>query len=93
MEVTATTVAVNVALLSPVGIFTLPGTVIFVLVLESAMLAVLEAAAVNVTLQVEVPGALTVAGEQVRLLSCTAAARLMAACWLCPLRVAVTVAF
>jgi hypothetical protein len=93
LEVTAATVAVNVALLSPAVMLTLPGTVIFVLVLESATLAVPEAAAVKVTVQVEVPGALTVAGEQVKLLSCAAAAMLMVACWLWPLKFAVTVAF
>jgi hypothetical protein len=64
----AATVAVNVALLSPVAILTLPGTVILALVLDSVTLEVLEAAAVSVTVQVEVPGAFTVAGEQVKLL-------------------------
>ena len=64
-----------------------------VLVLDSVTLAALEAAAVRLTVQVEVPGALTVAGEQVKLLICTAAARLIVACWLWPLRVAVTIAF
>jgi len=62
-------VAVNVALLSPAVILTLPGTVTLVLVLDSVTLEVLDAAAVRVTVQVEVPGAFTVAGEQVRLLS------------------------
>ena len=60
--------AVNVALLSPAPTVTLPGTVTLVLVLSSVMLAALEVAAVSVTVQVEVPGALTVAGEQVKLL-------------------------
>jgi hypothetical protein len=68
LELTAATVAVNVALLSPVAILTLPGTVILALVLDSVTLEVLEAAAVSVTVQVEVPGAFTVAGEQVKLL-------------------------
>ena len=76
MEVTAATVAVKVELLSPAPMLTLPGTVILVLVLDSEMPAVLEAAAVRVTVQVEVPGALTVAGEQVKLLTCIAAERL-----------------
>jgi hypothetical protein len=40
----------------------------FVLVLDSVTLAALEVAAVKVTVQVEVPGALTVDGEQVKLL-------------------------
>ena len=69
MAVTAATVAVNVALLSPAVILTLPGTVTLALVLDSVTLEVLDAAAVRVTVQVEVPGAFTVAGEQVRLLS------------------------
>ena len=68
MEVTAATVAVNVALLSPAPILTLPGTVTFTLLLDSVTLVALEAAAVKVTVQVEVPGAFTVAGEQVKLL-------------------------
>jgi hypothetical protein len=92
LEVTAATVAVNVALLSPLAILTVPGTVIFALLLASATLAALEAAAVKVAVQVEVPGAFTVAGEQLKLLNCAAAARLMVACWLWPLKVAVTVA-
>ena len=68
-EVTAATVAVKVALLSPAPILTLPGTVTLVLLLDSATLVALEAAAVKVAVQVEVPGPVTVAGEQVRLLS------------------------
>ena len=61
--------AVNVALLSPVAILTLPGTVTLALLLDSVTLELLEAAAVKVAVQVEVPGAFTVAGEQVKLLS------------------------
>ena len=61
--------AVNVALLSPVAILTLPGTVTFALLLASVTLAVLEAAAVRVAVQVEVPGPVTVAGEQFKLLN------------------------
>jgi hypothetical protein len=93
LEVKAATVAVNVALLSPAPMLTLPGTVTLVLLLSSVTLAALEAAAVKVAVQVEVPGPVTVAGEQVKLLSCAAAARLMVACWLWPLKVAVMVAF
>ena len=91
-EVTAATVAVNVALLSPEPILTLPGTVTLALLLESVTFTALEAAAVKVAVQVEVPGAFTVAGEQVKLLNTEAAARLMVACWLWPFRVAVTLA-
>jgi hypothetical protein len=90
--VTAATVAVKVVLLSPVPMFALAGTVMLVLVLDSVTLAALEVAPVRVTVQVDVPGAFTVDGEQVKLLIWTAAARLMVACWLWPLRVAVTMA-
>jgi hypothetical protein len=62
------------------------------LLLASATMAALETAAVMVTVQVEVPGAFTVAGEQVKLLIWTAAARLIVACLLWPLRVAATTA-
>jgi len=62
-------VAVNVALLSPAPILTLPGTVTLALLLESVTLAALEAAAVKVAVQVEVQGAFTVAGEHVKLLN------------------------
>ena len=82
MEVTAATVAVNVALLSPAPILTLPGTDTLVLLLSSVTLEVLDAAVVRVTVQVEVPGAFTVAGEQVKLLNWAAAAKPMVACWL-----------
>ena len=66
--------AVKVALLSPAPILTLPGTVTLALLLDSVTLAALEVAAVKVTVQVEVPGAFTVAGEQLKLLNCAAAA-------------------
>ena len=69
METTAAMVAVKVVLLSPAPIFTLPGTVTLVLLLSSVTLVALEAAAVSVTVQMEVAGAFTVAGEQVKLLS------------------------
>ena len=93
LETTAATVAVNVALLSPAPILTLPGTVTLVLLLSNVMLTALAEVAVNVTVQVEVPGELTVPGAQFKLLSWVAAARLITACWVTPLRVAVTVAF
>ena len=72
---------------------TLAGAVIFALLLASATLAALETAAVKAAVQVEVPGAFTVAGEQVKLLNCVAAAKLIVVDWLWPLRVAVTMAF
>jgi hypothetical protein len=68
LEVTAATVAVNVAVLSPAPMLMLAGTVMLVLVLDSVMLVAPEAPAVNLTVQVEVPGAATVDGEQVKLL-------------------------
>ena len=69
MEVTAATVAVKVALLSPEPILTLAGTVMLTLLLVSVTLVALEAAAVKAAVQVEVPGAFTLAGEQFKLLS------------------------
>jgi hypothetical protein len=62
-------VALNVALLRPDAILTLAGTVTLVLLLDRATLVELAAAAVKVAVQVEVPGAFTVAGEQVKLLN------------------------
>ena len=66
MELTAATVAVKVPLLNPAAILTLPGTVTLVLLLASVTLAALEVTAVNVAVQLEVPGPLTVAGVQVK---------------------------
>ena len=59
----------KVPLLVPVPMLTLPGTVTLALLLDKATLRGLEAAAVSVTVQSEVPGAFMVATEQVRLLS------------------------
>ena len=67
--VTIPEVAVKVALLSPLPMLTLPGTVMLALLLASVTLVVLEAAAVKVAVQVEVPGAFTLAGEQLKLLN------------------------
>ena len=61
--------AVKVALLSPLPILMPPGTVMLALLLDSATLVALEAAAVRVAVQVEVPGAFTLAGEQLKLLN------------------------
>ncbi len=58
----------NVALLVPVLTVTLPGTVTLVLLLDNVTPRGLEAAPVRVIVQSEVPGAFTIAGEQVRLL-------------------------
>jgi len=81
-----------VALLSPAPILTLAGTVMLALLLDSVTLAALTAAAVKATVQMEVPGAFTVEGEQFKLLNCAVAARLMVDGWLWPFKVAVTVA-
>ncbi len=82
----------KVALFSPAPMFKVAGTVTLVLLLANAMLAAPEAAAVSVTVQSEVPGAFTAAGEQVKLLSCAAIVSLMVAGRLWPLNVAVTMA-
>jgi hypothetical protein len=93
-EFTAPTVALKVVLLCPTVITALPGTLTLALLLERAMVAPPEgAAAVRVTVQVAVPGAFTVPGEQLKPLTWTAATRLSVAGWLWLLRVAVTVAF
>jgi hypothetical protein len=67
--------------------------VTLVLLLDSATLTALAGAALMVTVQAEVPGPLTFAVEQFRLLSWEAAVRPMVVCWLTPVRVAVMVAF
>jgi hypothetical protein len=69
LEVTAATAAAKVALLSPAPILTLAGTVTLTLLLASVTPAAPGAAAVRVTVQLEVPGAFTVDGEQVKVLN------------------------
>jgi hypothetical protein len=69
LEVTAATVALKVALLCPALIFTLAGTVTLVLLLASVTLTALAEAVPMVTVQMEAPGPVTLAGTQVRLLS------------------------
>jgi hypothetical protein len=67
-EVTAAAVAVKVSLVWFCATVTLPGTVTFPLLLPSDTTAPPDAAGeVNVTMHVDVPGAFTVAGEQLRL--------------------------
>ena len=73
-------------------IATLPGTVTLALLLESPTVAPEGTAAVNVTVHVDVPGALMVAGEHVRELTCTVTVRPMLAAWEIPFSEAVTVA-
>ena len=67
MEVTAAAVAVKVPLFCPAPMLMLPGTVTLALLLDNVIVRALEAVPVSVTLQSEVPGAFTMAGEQVRL--------------------------
>jgi hypothetical protein len=65
------TLAVNEALLCPAVTATLAGTVMAALLLDSATVAPEGTVAVKVTVHVEVPGAFTVAGEQLKLEGCT----------------------
>ena len=69
LEVTVATVALKVALFCPALIFTLAGTVTLVLLLVRVMLTALAGAVPTVTVQIEAPGPVTLAGAQVRLLS------------------------
>ena len=63
------TVAVKEALESPAPTPTLPGTAMLALLLDKVTVEPpAGATAVRVTVQLEVPGAFTVAGEQLRLL-------------------------
>ena len=64
------TLAVNEALLCPAVTAMLAGTVILALLLESATVAPDGTAAVSVTVHVDVPGAFTVDGEQLKLEGC-----------------------
>jgi hypothetical protein len=85
-ELTADTVAVNPAVVAPAPTVTFAGTVAFTLLLDSVTRSPPPgAAAVKVTLQAEVPGAFTVPGVQLTLLSVTAAFRLTVAVLVCPL--------
>ena len=72
--VTVPTFAVNAAVVAPAGTVTLPGTVVLALLLESVTAnPPAGAAALSVTVQEEDPGAFTVPGEQLKLLSVSAA--------------------
>jgi hypothetical protein len=64
------TLAVNEALFWPAATATLAGTVMLALLLESVTVAPEGTAAVSVTVQLDVPGAFTVAGEQLKLEGC-----------------------
>ena len=90
---TCTLVAVKLPVVCPEAIAVVEGTVRLALLLERAIANPSEGAPPdNVTMQLDVPGVFTVAGEQVKLLSWTAAARFMVAGRLWPFRAAVTVA-
>jgi hypothetical protein len=68
LELTLATVAVKGALVRPEPTLTLAGTVMLALLLDRVTVEPLAgAAAVSVTVQLEVPGAFTVAGEQLKL--------------------------
>jgi hypothetical protein len=72
--------AANPALLWPAVTVTLPGTVMLALLLDSVTTEPPEGAgAVRVTVQVEVPGAFTVAGEQLKMLGWTVMVKPMVA--------------
>ena len=87
------TVAVKPTVVAPDAAVTLAGTVASALLLDSATASPPPGAApLNVTVHAELPGAFTLDGLQVTPLGTTAATRLMAACWLTPFNVAVTVA-
>jgi hypothetical protein len=91
---TLATVAVNPAAVWPAETVTLAGTVKFALLLDTFTVAPPAAAgAVSVTVQLEVPGAFTLAGEQFKELGCTATVRPMVAVWPIPFNDAVTVTF
>jgi hypothetical protein len=91
--VTAATVAVNPALPAPAGTVTLPGTVTLALLSASATAKPpLAAGLFNETVQLDDPGALTVAGAHVTPLNVTGTLRFTVAVRLCPFQSAVTVA-
>jgi hypothetical protein len=91
--VTDDTVAVNWALLDPAATVTLPGSVTLALLSDSVTAnPPLDAASLSVSVHVEVPGALTLAGVQDRPLSTVVAFKLTEAVAVWPLQVAVTVA-
>jgi len=66
---TEATVAVKAPVDAPVATATFAGTVTLALLLDSATLAPAAAAALSVTVHAEVPGARTLAGMQLRLLT------------------------
>jgi hypothetical protein len=92
-DVFVLTVAVKEPLVWLAAIATPLGTVMLALLLDNATVTPpVGAGADNVTVQVEVPGATTVPGEQLRLLGTALTLRLTLVVWLWPLSVAVMVA-
>src|SRR5579872_2485932 len=85
------TLAVNDALLCPAPTATLAGTVILPLLLDNVTVAPEGAAAVRLTVQLDVPGAFTVAGEQLKLEGCAVTVSATVVVWLIPFKDAVTV--
>jgi hypothetical protein len=86
------TVAVNAALGWPERTVTFAGMVTLVLLLDKVTVAPpTGAVAVSVTVQVDVPGAFTVAGEQLSPPGWTATVKLIVADWFTPFKEPVTV--
>jgi hypothetical protein len=84
---------VKVPVVAPDATVTLAGTVAFALLLESATARPPPGAApLNVTVQLEVPGAFTLDGEQERFVGVRAATRLTFVVAVCAFKVAVIVA-
>jgi hypothetical protein len=84
-------VAVNCTLDWPEPTVALAGTLTLPLALVRLTVIALDAAPVRLTVQADVPGAFTVPGAQLNPLSCTLAANVTVAVWLCAPLVAVTV--
>lgn len=89
---TVDAVAVNVPLLAPELIVMLPGTLSALRLLERLIVALLVAALVSITVQLELCPAPNDVGVQVKLESCGGATRLMEKVREIPPAVAVTVA-
>lgn len=93
LTLSAPTVAVNEPAVFVAPILMLAGTVMPELLLDRAMVNPPDGAGADkVTVQAELPGALTVPGEQFRLPGTTRVVRLTVAIWFWPFSVAVIVA-
>jgi len=80
-------------LVAPAATVTLAGTVTLVLLLDNARVTPpVGAGADNVTVQLEVPGAVTLPGEQLKLPGTTVTLRLTLVVWFWPFSVVVIVA-